>query len=462
MKKPIVILSMLVLLSPLYGRTRGHDENTLVLPDVSPAVLDNGIRIYSIRDELPALTIIVTAGCGALYETSDNAGIGALLARTLSLSGSKSLPGNELNQRVESMGGRLSVSSSWENVVVSLTVLYRFRDEAFSLLGEFLASPAFSEESFRTARAIEVEDLKRKKDDPATIAFEEARRIIFDGKGYGSVAEPGKVGMYTLDQVKNHWTRHVAGANILIGISSPASAEEVKILAGKYFMMIPRGQRIEYSFDPLAMKRVRDNRNRIFYYSKDIPQATVVVGTVAPDVAYPGIPALSIMNYLLGEGSFNSNLMREIRVKRGLAYAVQSVLRPRWRTGVFLAYAGTKNATAGQVLSLMQEEIMSMGKNPPSEKDIAWVKKSIASSYIFEFDTPVALLTRHLDRAYNALPGDYLATWPDKISAVKSRDVKSEANRLFEPGLVRVIVGGAEARKTVEGMGEIVDLPPRP
>ena len=462
MKKHLHVIALIISLVAVCSSAGAGTSSDLILPSISSGNLSNGLQVYTIRDDLPALTIIITVGCGSLYETQDNAGIASLLARNLSLSGSRSLPGNGLNQRIESMGGKLSVTSSWENLVITLTVLNRFRDEALSLLGEFISDPAFSEQSHQTARSIEMEELRRKNDDPATIAFEETRRIIFDGKGYGSVADADKISTFTLEQVKNYWLRHRGAANIIIGISSPGSFDDLKPLLEKNFSTIPGGQRIEYSFDPVAIKRVRENSGKIFFYPRDIPQSTVVVGTVAPDVAYPGNASLSVMNYLLGDGSFNSILMREIRVKRGLAYAVQSVVRPRWRTGVFLAYAGTKNESSGEVLSLLEQNIRSMGKNLSSDKDLLWVKNSIRNSYIFEFDTPVSVLTRYLNLAYNGLPKDYLVSWPSKISAVKAKDIRIEANRLFEPGLVRVVVGGPEARKKLEGMGEIVDLPARP
>ena len=66
------------------------------------------------------------------------------------------------------------------------------------------------------------------------------------------------------------------------------------------------------------------------------------------------------MNDILGGSDFNSRLMQEIRVKRGLAYAVQSVIRARKNTGVFLAYAQTRFESADTALSLMLDNIKQM------------------------------------------------------------------------------------------------------
>jgi len=52
--------------------------------------------------------------------------------------------------------------------------------------------------------------------------------------------------------------------------------------------------------------------------------------------------------------------MSEIRVKRGLAYAVSSVVKFRKNTGVFLAYAQTNDEKADVTLGLLIDNINGM------------------------------------------------------------------------------------------------------
>ena len=77
---------------------------------------------------------------------------------------------------------------------------------------------------------------------------------------------------------------------------------------------------------------------------------------------------------------------------------------------------------------------------------------------MFEFDTPQSVLAKYLDVSYNRLPKGYLVSWPSRIASVRPADVRDSAARLFNTGLVRVVVGGADARKSLEGRGDVVEL----
>lgn len=102
------------------------------------------------------------------------------------------------------------------------------------------------------------------------------------------------------------------------------------------------------------------------------------------------------MNYILGGGSFNSRLLKEIREKRGLSYAVQSVIRFRKNTGAFFAYAQTKTETADLALSLMLENSNAMATAEVENGELSWAKDAIQNSFIFEFNTLADILNKYI------------------------------------------------------------------
>jgi len=361
MKWILLIVALLALVLSLgidRPASAQFSPDAIKLPPVEKSVLKNGIRVFCIRDELPQVTVIASIGFGKLYETKETAGVADVIARAISLGGSKNYPGAALHEAVDSMGGRLSVSSSWEGTVISLKVLERFKKDAFAIVADLVANPAFDQRSLETAKGLVADSIRRKYDDPAEIGFERVRDIIFDGEGYGSRPTEEKIGSYTAEDVMRLWKTYCAGRNIMIGVSSSMDCAEANSLCREHFSAIAPGAERAYDADRAAiLARVKAARGKIFFYRKDIPQSVVIVGTVAPDVSYPGGYALEIMNFILGGGSFNSRLMTEIRVKRGLAYAVQSITKFRFKTGVFLAFAQVENKTLGVALGLLNENI---------------------------------------------------------------------------------------------------------
>lgn len=427
------------------------------LPQVTTITLENGIRLFYIKDELPQITLVALAGFGKLYEDKSNAGISRLIAKTISLGGSKKYPANTLHDLIDSMGGKLSIESSWEHTIISIKVLERFKNEAFAILSDLIQNPNFDLQYFNTAKALLSDSIRRKYENPTEIAFEKVREIIFNGEGYGSHPTPESINSLSLDQVLKTWRVYYCGGNIMIGLYTSLGDSEIKRLSTASFSSIAAGSRIYYAVDKEKIAQtIRNANGTIFFYPRKIPQSTIVVGTVAPDIGYAGTYSLEIMNYVLGGGSFNSRLVLDIRVNRGLAYAVQSVIKCRYKTGVFLAYAQTDNKTAGEVLSILSKNIDRLSRENMRPAEVDWAKMAISNSYIFQFDTPFNILSNYMEIAYNNLPGDYYTAYLDRIQSVQESDIMREAKNLLQYGTVTVVVGGEPAAKDLTKHGKLV------
>ncbi len=431
-------------------------DASLNLPAVKQITLPNGISAYYIRDELPVLTLTAAVGYGSLYEDTRTAGTASLLAKTLSLAGSKKYPGSVLYEAIESLGGKLSVSSSWEQTLISVTVLARHADKAFDIVSSIITEPNLDEKYINDARSLIIEGIRRKQDQAHLVAFDKLRELIFNGKGYGATETEGTVRAIRGEDLSAVTARCFNGGNTLVGISTSLPDDTVRALTSKYFSSIAKGSRQEYRISrEEALSSVREKAGKIFLIVKDIPQATITMGTVAPPIRDESIFPLALMNYILGEGSFNSRLMKEIRVKRGLSYSVASVLRPRRGTGAFLAYAQTKTEMADRTTAIMLDTIRSMAEKPVSGEDMKWANESIENSYIFEFDTSLHVLEKYLFLHYNGLDESYLRNYLGRIHAVRADQIVESAKTLLDSGLVTVVVGDRSLKDRLSKFGEV-------
>ena len=244
-----------------------------------------------------------------------------------------------------------------------------------------------------------------------------------------------------------------------MGVSASNDFTAIKKTVKKFFSGLRKGQRNTYSSNQMKIgKHLKSIKGKIFFYKKELPQTTIVIGTSAPPVTYEGNYALKVSNYILGGGSFNSRLMREIRVKIGLAYMVQSIVRGRKNTGVFLAFTQTKNNTAKLVLTLLLENIKIISEKRVSADELKWAKEAIIKSYIFKFDTPANILNKYLDIEYNDLPSNYNKTYMNKIKNVTNDAILKQNKSLFKNGFVVVVLGSEKVKESIKNFGEIVDL----
>lgn len=440
----------------LYASDEASDEN-IQLPVVNSLVLDNGLRIFYIKDELPRYTISVSVGFGKLYETESNAGISDLLANTISLSGSEKYPGNKLHDAIEKIGGRFNVSSSWEDTSITLQVLDRYYDLALDIIDDILKNPEINPAMIEKARLLLLEDIRRKQDSPELLAFEKARNVIYNGNGYGAVQTEESVKSLSAKDLKNVISKYFSAENIIVGISGPVKFETVKQSLKKSFSRLKKGNCIDYSIDDKSiLKELPEKSNNIYFIEKNIPQATIVIGTIAPDIKDKNIYTLTLMDNILGGGSFTSRLMQEIRVKRGLAYSVQSVIRFRKKTGVFLAFAQTNTESADKTLKLLKENIKGMSVAEVESKELKLAKDSIRNSYVFEFATPADILNQYIFINYNGLSESYLKNYVKSIDTVDRGDIRRSAQNLIKNGLITVVVGDKSLVGKLNKFGKVV------
>ncbi len=461
MSKIIIIILIFCCIFLTADNAFTESDISISLSEVKPFTLGNGIRTFYIKDDLPQLLIMVSVGYGKLYEKSGNAGISEMLAGTMGMAGSKNFPAGVLNGTIESIGGKISITSLWEETYIIIKVLSKYADTAFAILSDLLANPDINPVYVEKARSLLLENIRRKKDDPDLLAFEKLREIIFSGEGYGAVPSEKTVKSITAKDLSDIINNYFTGGNIIIGISGSISSEAVKNYLNKSLNMIKKGAAPGYEADIKKLSAsIKEKSGRIYLVPRDIPQSTIAVGTMAPPIKDSGAFPLVEMDYILGGSSFTSRLMNEIRVKRGLSYSVQSILRFRKKTGIFIAFAQTKNETADTALSLILENIKLMTEQPVSDEELKLTKESIRNSYIFEFDTPENLLNKYIFSSYNELPDSYHRDYIKNIESVSSEEILNYSRKIFNNGLIKVVIGNIGLKNKLGKFGEVIITEP--
>ncbi len=433
--------------------------SNIEMPRVESKSLDNGVKLLHVKDELPRTVFYVSVGYGRLYEDKKSAGISELLTRTLSIAGTEKYPGNELYTRLEAVGGEINFIPGWENIVIELKILSRHRELAFDILSDIFTSPLFNEESLDSAKALMIEKIKRGRDNPSDIAFEKLREIIFCGSGYGGTPSEKTTGSVSASDLVKVWDKYFRGGNVSIAVSTSIDADDYFKSAEMSFSGIKKGERIYYDVNKECINdSLKEKSANIYLLPMNLEQATIVTGTVAPRLSYEGNYALHLMNYILGGGSFNSRLTSEIRVKRGLAYSVFSLVRNRYSTGVFMSFVQTRNDNVPLVLSLIRDNVKLMAQTDVPEDELLWARESINNSYIFRFEKISHILANYIDIEYNGLDADYYRDYPQKINSVKAAEIKEESAKLFSRGMITVIAGDRKIAEELKKYGNVIIL----
>lgn len=463
MKRSLCTILILVAVFSSWGLSGAESVKSIeadflqTLPEVKSHKLNNGVNIIYLKNELPVTVIYASISYGRMYENAQTAGTAEVLNKTLSLSGSVSYPGNLINEKLESVGGHLKITAGWETTVIEVKVLSRHTALAFSILGDLLKNPVFDEKGISTARKLTLERIKRDLDDPEETGVQKLREIIFSGEGYGSVHTQQSINSITPDTLKSLWKRFVTGENLHIAVSSSEDEKGILAAASSEFTSIAKGKRELYSIDSnRIISSVKSSSHTIYLIPMELEQASIYTGTLAPGIRYDGNYALYLMNYILGGGSFNSRLMNEIRVKRGLAYSVYSLVRNRRDAGIFISFAQTRSESVPEVVTLMYDNIRKIYSERISDEELGWAKESVKNSYVFRFNTVDDLLGNFLEIQYNNLESDYFKKYLERINNVTPAAISDEGGKMFSYGFVTVVVGSRNLEKTLSKIGKVV------
>jgi zinc protease len=172
-------------------------------------------------------------------------------------------------------------------------------------------------------------------------------------------------------------------------------------------------------------------------------QGVIQIGHVGLMQDDPDYPAVDLMNYILGGGSFSSRITKVVRTDNGLAYSTSSnfsggLLYP----GTFAAFCQTKNATVVFASQLMLDLIEGMRAGDVSPADVEFAKTARVEAFPATFGTKMQIISNFAQLEYNRRPLDYYDTLRAKYEKVTLADVKRVAQKWLQPDKMVIMVAG--------------------
>ncbi len=411
----------------------------------SPArhVLPNGLTVFLLEDhEIPLIQGQALVRTGWVFDPPGKTGLSRLCGQILVSGGTRDKPGGSLDEILEERAIDLSGEIGSQSGSVGVNALTTEADAALALFADVLRRPAFDAGRLDIAKKRLVDEIRRLPDKPEGLAFREFRRLLYGADPRGRYPTEEEVSGLSRQDVVDFHRRYFHPDRVILGFSGDFEAAallaRIEALFGDW---APSGE------PPPAMP-VPDGRGAdagISLVDKDLPQATIALGHLAPSKTDDDYVTFMLANYVLGEGGFNSRLTREIRSNRGLAYSVGSFYRGDVGYGVFVASCQTKNETAPEALGLIIGLADELGKKGVTAEELAWAKESIINGMIFRYSSSAAVMGEALSLEYDRLPPDFYRVFKGRIEAAGLEDVNRAAARRLDPGRATIVVLGKES-----------------
>ena len=410
--------------------------------------LKNGIVIFLQEDhELPFVSGAVLIPGGSRDEDPSKAGLVGLYGQAWRTSGTAKMNGDALDDLLEAKAAHIETEGDEDSTALSWDSLKGDSDQVFSLAMDLLLHPKFNAEKLQLAQQQEATGIVRRNDDESAIAERESAKLVYGvNSPYTRQPELATIGAVTLADLQAWHDRTIQG-KLIVGVSGD-------------FDPVAMEAKLRAAFEPFPQVKPEPPRHDVFtapdravYFidKEDVNQSDVEIVGLGTDRHNPDVPALAVMNEILG-GGFASRLFQKVRTELGLAYAVGGGISFAYdHPAQFRAVVLTKSPSTVEATKAALAEIAGLTTKPFTEVELARAKDDLLNSFLFRYDTKDKVLAERERLEFYGYPASYLETYKDALEKVTLADLQTVAKKYVHPDKLAILVVGM-GRKIKPGL----------
>lgn len=348
---------------------------------VRRTVLPSGIRVLSERvPGARTATIGYWVAVGSRDETGPGSGLHALEAsygsthflEHLLFKGTQRRTALDIAVAFDTVGGEHNALTAKEFTCYYAKILDRDLPMAVEVIADMLTSSILDEGEFETERGVILEELSMAQDDPADVVNERFFEAVLGTHPLGRPVggSPEDIRGALRDAVWRHYRTNYRPQDLVV--TAAGGLDHDALVAGVERAVAAAGWDLGTSASPMPRRETEPaetGTGSTIVVRRPLEQANLLVGV-------PGLTASDEQRFTMGVlgaalgGGMSSRLFQEIREKRGLAYAVYSFAASFSDAGVFGLYAGCSPQRAGEVASLLLDELHRMAEHGITDEEL--------------------------------------------------------------------------------------------
>jgi zinc protease len=416
---------------------------------VQRVVSPGGIEAWLIEDHrVPITALRVTFRGGSALDPAGKEGL-ALMAASLLDEGAGDIAANQFQKELADKSIAFNFNAGLDNFSGSIKTMTRYRDRAFDLLGLALTKPRFDADAIdRVRREMEI-SIQSKLGDPGSVARRKLMETVFAGHPYARPSEgtPASLRAIAAQDLRAFAKARFGQDQLLVTVAGDISPAELGPALDRIFGKLP-AKAAPFSVPEAVVKGAGET----ITIERDRPQTVITMAEAGIKRNDPDWYVGQILNHALGGGGFDSRLMEDVRgagTKRGLAYGVSSAFTPFQHAGLIQVGSATKNATAGELIDIIKDELGKVQASGITEDEVKLAKIYISGSLVLTLTSTDRLASVLMQLREENLAIDYLDRRDALIDAVTLEQTKQVAAKLIDPArMTTILVGKPEGLKS--------------
>uniref|UniRef100_A0A452TX04 Cytochrome b-c1 complex subunit 2, mitochondrial n=1 Tax=Ursus maritimus TaxID=29073 RepID=A0A452TX04_URSMA len=356
--------------------------------------LPNGLVIASLENYAPASRIGLFIKAGSRYEDSNNLGTSHLLRLASSLT-TKGASSFKITRGIEAVGGKLSVTSTRENMAYTVECLRDHVDIVMEFLLNVTTSPEF--------RRWEVAALHSRLRIDKAVAFQNPQAHVLENLHAAAYRNALANSLYCPDY--------------RIGKVTP---DELHYFVQNHFTSARMAL--------IGLGEIREQNGDSLVHAALVAESAATGSTEAN--------AFSVLQYVLGAGPYvkrgsnpTSSLYQAVAKGVHQPFDVSAFNASYSDSGLFGIYTISQAAAAGEVIKAAYNQVKTIAQGNLSNADVQAAKNKLKAGYLMSVETSEGFLDEVGSQALGA--GSYTppATVLQQIDSIADADVVNAAKK---------------------------------
>lgn len=397
----------------------------------------NGITvILSENHKIPRVTFDLVMGASPQIE-GKKAGV-AEIAAALIATGTSTYSKDQLDAKIDYIGASLSADEN----SLTLSCLTKHMNTGLNLMTDVLLNANFPESEFDRIVKQTESSLLSTKSDASVMGINTLAKANFNNHPYGEVMNEESLKAITLEDVRNYYKSNFTPDGSYLVIVGDINRKEAEAAVESYFANWTGEKVIKINY-----KRPEKNQgNRVLFVNKPgaVQSFILVSFPMKIESGSDDELALSVLNGILGGGTFNNRLIQNLREDKAYTYGCSSGTSIRKEGALFYAGGNFRNAVTDSALTEILKEIDGICNGYVTEAELKSTKASMAGDFGRSLESPTTIARFALNIIRNNLSKDYYQTYLKKLDAVTKEDLLNVAQKYLTPKNCNIIVVGNE------------------
>lgn len=399
------------------------------LSNVQVVTSPGGITAWLVSETfVPSIAMEVSWQGGSAAEPAGKDGLGWVLAYMMN-EGAGDMDTTAYGARMQDLNMEFACGVWVDWTSCGLSTLKATADDSFEMMRLAFNKLRMDDEPFERAKRELTVGLKESESNPKTISGRAMNDVLIPGHPYARYATADTVSGIAKQDVIALKNRLMTRDRLMVVVVGDITAEELKPKLDLVFGDLPTGQPPVVLQDAVARPAQADP------IIKRLTQPQTLILFSGPGVRRddPDFFAAYTLNYILGGGGFSSRLVDDVREKRGLTYGIGTGLSIQPHYWRWTGSSSTMNDKAEDVVRLIRENIARLGKDGPTEAELADAKAYLTGAFPLSFDSNAKTARNLLGFWQDGQGADYVQHRNAYFEAVTLDDLKRVASKYMKP-----------------------------